>query len=124
MSTIVLIEDNADNARLAAKLLRRAAHTVFVAEDGETGLMRVFENRPDLVLLDLGLPDVDGQTLIGMLQQEDRLKDVPIIAFTAWPEETAHGMATAYGYDGVIVKPIDTRRFVEQVETYLPLKAL
>lgn len=119
MSLIVLIEDNEQNARMAAKLLRRADNEVVVAEDGETGLTSVFENRPDLVLIDLGLPDIDGQTVIALIRQQPELAHIPVIAFTAWPEATAHEMATAYGCDGVITKPIDTRRFADQVADYI-----
>lgn len=119
MSLIVVIEDNAQNARMAAKLLRNADHKVIVAEDGETGLMSVFENTPDLVLIDLGLPDVDGQTVISLIRQQPSLKDTPLIAFTAWPEATAHNMAKAYGCDGVITKPIDTRKFAAQIAEFM-----
>jgi len=119
MALIVVIEDNEQNARMAAKLLRRAEHKVLVAEDGETGLTTVFENSPDLVLIDLGLPDIDGQTVISLIRQQDGIKDVPIIAFTAWPEATAHSMAEAYGCDGVITKPIDTRAFADQIEAFM-----
>ena len=120
MAQIILIEDNEANARLAAKLLRIAGHEVLIAEDGEMGLTTVFENQPDLVLIDLGLPDIDGQTVIGLMrQQKGALEDTPLIAFTAWPEATAHEMARAYGCDGVITKPIDTRLFAGQVAGFL-----
>lgn len=120
MALIVVIEDNEQNARMAAKLLRVAGHQVVVAEDGETGLTSIFEHVPDLVLIDLGLPDIDGQTVISLLkQQEGAMAGKPIIAFTAWPEETAKNIASAYGCDGVITKPIDTRQFAEQIESYL-----
>jgi len=119
MSTIVIIEDNAQNARMAAKLLRHAGHKVLTAEDGEMGLMTVFENQPDLVLIDLGLPDIDGQTVIALIRQQETLQSTPLIAFTAWPEGTAHSMAQAYGCDGVITKPIDTRAFADQVMAYI-----
>lgn len=119
MSLIVVIEDNDQNARMAAKLLRHAEHTVIVAEDGETGLTTVFENTPDLILIDLGLPDIDGQTVVGLIHQETDLKHIPIIAFTAWPEDTAHGMAKKYGCDGVITKPINTRTFADQVGAFI-----
>jgi CheY-like chemotaxis protein len=119
MALIVIIEDNIQNARLAAKLLRNGGHTILVAEDGEIGLATVFEHEPALVLVDLGLPDVDGQTVVAMMRQRDTLKETRLIAFTAWPTETAHSMAKAYGCDGVIVKPIDTRAFVKQVEAFL-----
>ncbi len=119
MSLIVVIEDNAQNARMAAKLLGNAGHKVMIAEDGENGLTTVFENNPDLVLIDLGLPDIDGQTVIALIRQQPALQTVPIIAFTAWPEDTAHSMAKAYGCDGVITKPINTRAFAGQVGSYL-----
>ncbi|TVR24371.1 MAG: response regulator [Anaerolineaceae bacterium] len=118
MALIVIVEDNVQSARMVSKLLRNADHQVVLAEDGETGLTAVFEHMPDLVLIDLGLPDIDGQTVISLLKQHSELS-APIIAFTAWPEETAHEMAMAYGCDGVITKPIDTRAFVDQIENYL-----
>jgi CheY-like chemotaxis protein len=119
MALIVIIEDNAQNARLAAKLLRVRGHKVLVAEDGEIGLTTVFENLPDLVLIDLGLPDIDGQTVVALLRQQADLKMTPLIAFTAWPSDTAFSMAKAYGCDGVITKPINTRTFADQVQKYL-----
>lgn len=117
--TIVIIEDNANSARLAQKLLTRAEYEAIIAEDGETGYDTVLEHEPALVLVDLGLPDLDGQTVVALLRQQESLATVPIIAFTAWPEDTAHEMAAAYGCDGVITKPIDTRTFVAEIEGYL-----
>jgi two-component system cell cycle response regulator DivK len=122
MALIVIIEDNALNAKMAEKLLRHAGHKILLAEDGETGLTAVFEHQPDLVIIDLGLPDIDGQTVIGLIRQQDVLKNVPIIAFTAWPEDQAQEMAKGYGCDGVIVKPIDTRTFAERVASFLVQK--
>jgi CheY-like chemotaxis protein len=123
MTRIVVIEDNQQNARMAEKLLKHAGHEVVLAEDGETGLETVLEILPDLVLIDLGLPDVDGQTVVAMMRQQESLARTPIIAFTAWPEATAAEMAKAYGCDGVINKPIDTRKFATQVESFLHLPA-
>jgi two-component system cell cycle response regulator DivK len=119
MSLIVVIEDNVDNSRMVAKLLRAASHKVIVAEDGETGLTTVFEHHPDLVLIDLGLPDIDGQTVIALIKQQPDLANMPIIAFTAFQPDVAQNMATAYGCHGVITKPIDTRAFVGQIEGFI-----
>jgi two-component system, cell cycle response regulator DivK len=119
MALIIIIEDNLQNARLAAKLLRIRGHKVIVAEDGEIGLTTVFEHQPDLVLIDLGLPDIDGQTVVALIRQQSNLQATPLIAFTAWPADTAYNMAQAYGCDGVITKPINTRTFADQVEAFL-----
>lgn len=119
MSRILVIEDNKDNARLAEKVLKRAGHDVVIAADGEDGLQNIFTDAPQLVLLDMGLPDIDGQTVVAILRQHEDFDTLPIIAFTAWPQETASEMAKAYGCDGVIPKPINTRTFAEQVEAYL-----
>jgi CheY-like chemotaxis protein len=116
---VVVIEDNVQSARLVTKLLERAEIKVTLAETGESGLEAVFEQRPDLVLVDLGLPDIDGQTVVGVIRQQTGFETMRVIAFTAWPPETAQEMAKAYGCDGVISKPIDTRTFVEQIKTYL-----
>lgn len=121
MTTIVVIEDHYPNARMADKLLTRAGYTVLTAEDGEMGLTTVFENNPDLILIDLGLPDIDGQTVIGLIRQHAELQTVPIIAFTAWPEDDAHDMAIRYGCDGVITKPINTRMFASQIGDFLTI---
>lgn len=120
MSRIVIIEDTPQSARLAARLLQRAGHEVVVAENGEIGIDVIMDSSlPDLVLVDLGLPDLDGQTVVALLRQQPGLDAVPILAFTAWPQDTAHRMARAYGCDGVITKPIDTRTFAEEVASYL-----
>lgn len=119
MQTIVLIEDNPQNARLAAKLLRLAGYCVLLAEDGESGMALLQDTLPDLILIDLGLPDIDGQTIVAMLRQEEALAHVPVVAFTAWPADTAADMARAYGCSGVVTKPIDTRRFAAQIAVYL-----
>ncbi|MEP7286351.1 MAG: response regulator [Chloroflexota bacterium] len=122
MALIIVIEDNALISRLAEKLLTRAGHQVVVAETGEDGLTAIFEYLPQLVLMDLGLPDIDGQTVIGLLHQQAAHKTTPVIAFTAWPAETAYKMAKAYGCDGVITKPINTRTFAAEVETFMQPK--
>src|SRR5258706_9258789 len=120
MSHIVVIEDNAQSARLVAKLLVKSGHNVRTFLTCDAGLTNTFETLPDLVLIDLGLPDIDGQTVISLLRQQPKLSKTSVIAFTAWPPETAYMMAKAYGCDGVITKPINTRIFVEQVEDFLP----
>lgn len=115
----MVIEDNPQNARLVSKLLKRAGHEVLVARDGETALDFVLDARPDLILADLGLPDIEGQVVVSIIARMPHMANVPIIAFTAWPLETVNEMSKAYGCHGVITKPIDTRTFADDVEKFL-----
>ncbi len=118
MKTILLIEDYADNARLVMRTLKPYDYRVLHAADGETGLLMAIDEKPDLILLDLGLPDVEGQTLISLIRNAPGLERVPIIAVTAWPPATARQMVEAYGCDGYISKPISPKSFPSQIAAY------
>ena len=120
MSKILIIEDIDENAILLEKLLRSRGYDVLWANNGESGLDLASLSFPDLILLDLGLPDIDGQTLVRYLRKVPDLVNVPIIVVTAWPEETAKKMVNAYGCDGYIGKPIDIHRMFEMVKDHLP----
>lgn len=119
MKTILLIEDYADSARLVLRTLEPHGYRLLHAVDGESGLLMAMEEHPDLILLDLGLPDVEGQTLAALLKGLPDLAQVPLIAVTAWPPDTAEQMAKAYGCDGYISKPISPREFPLQIANYL-----
>ena len=69
MPKVLIIDDNVDHIRMTSRVLTTRGHKVFSAGDGETGLEMATANRPDVILLDLGLPDVDGQTLVGWLRR-------------------------------------------------------
>lgn len=120
ISKILIIEDNMQNALLMKRILEVHNHKILHAEEGSIGYDMATKEHPDLILVDLGLPDMDGQTLIGVIKNDPKLQNVPIIAVTAWPEETAKAMAMAYGCEGFIAKPINTRTFPDQVLSYLP----
>lgn len=119
ISKILLIEDNPQNALLMRRILESRGHHVIHANEGEAGLKLAVEEVPDLILVDLGLPDIDGQTLVTFIRRVPELQDIPIVAVTAWPEDTAREMAMAYGCDGFISKPINTRAFPDQIAAYL-----
>ena len=120
MSKILIVEDIPDNAELTSRVMSARGHEVFLAPDAESGFEMALADPPDLVLLDLGLPDHDGLTLAGWFRAEDTLSDIPIIAFTAWPPETARQMAEMYGCNGFISKPIGgVRDFADKVESFL-----
>jgi two-component system cell cycle response regulator DivK len=101
------------------RVLEARKHQVIHASEGETGLKMAVEEVPDLILVDLGLPDIDGQTLVTFIRRVPELANIPIVAVTAWPEDTAREMAEAYGCDGFISKPINTRAFPDQIAAYL-----
>lgn len=122
MPDILLIEDIADNAALVKRVLGTQGYTVRWAATAEEGLAEAEQKAPQLILLDLGLPDIDGQTLVGYLRGVAGLDQVPIIAVTAWPEETARTMVTAYGCNGYMSKPIDIRAFIEMVNSFFPVR--
>ncbi|MBW8012801.1 MAG: response regulator [Chloroflexi bacterium] len=119
MAKVLVIEDVADSANLARKILTNYDHEVLVAMTGSGGLKLAIDERPDLVLLDLGLPDIDGQTLLGRLRTEAELGNTPIILCSAWPEEAARKMAHAYGFDGYISKPYKVVKFITVVDSHL-----
>ena len=101
------------------RVLESSGHQVIHADDGESGLKAAVEEMPDLILIDLGLPDIDGQTLVAFIKRIPELEDVPLVAVTAWPEDTAREMAQAYGCNGFISKPINTRAFPDQIAKYI-----
>ncbi|MCB9004152.1 MAG: response regulator [Ardenticatenaceae bacterium] len=122
MKTILQIEDNYANRILAERVLERHGYRLLHAEDGETGVSLAIEEKPDLILVDMGLPDIDGQTVVTLMRQIPELQEVPIVAITAWPRDVAEEMATRYGCDGCIIKPIDVRNFPAQIADFLEVK--
>lgn len=115
---ILLVEDLDDNATLVRKVLGARGYEVLWANTGEKGLEMATANPPGLILLDLGLPDIDGQTLVRYFRNMPELKDVPIIVVTAWPEETAKNMVSAYDCNGYIGKPVDIHLLGDTVNNY------
>lgn len=119
MKTILQIEDNHANRLLVERVLEPHNYRLLHAEDGETGVSLAIDERPDLILVDMGLPDVDGQTVVTLLKQIPEMNNIPIVAITAWPADKALEMAQQYGCDGCITKPINVKSFPAQVAAYL-----
>ena len=117
---ILHIEDNLANQILVQRVLESEGYEIMHAADGRTGIQMAQEIDVDLILIDMGLPDLDGQTVVTMLQQMPKFKATPMVAITAWPAEQAHITAERYGLSGCILKPIDVRQFPEQIASFLP----
>jgi DNA-binding response OmpR family regulator len=120
MAKILLIEDIPDNVELVHRALSQTGYEISYANNAETGLAKALEIIPDLILLDLGLPDYDGQTLAGWLRAEKRLDNTSIVVLSAWPEEAARQVVESYKCNGYISKPIvKISDFVSQVKSFL-----
>lgn len=123
MKTILQIEDNYPNRVLIERVLERFDYRLLQAVDGESGVSLAIDEKPDLILVDMGLPDIDGQTVVTLMRQIPDLSNSVIVAITAWPKDKAEEMAARYGCDGCIVKPIDVRTFPEQIARFLDMQA-
>ncbi len=104
------------------RIFKPLDYRLIQAEDGESGVGLAMEEKPDLILVDMGLPDIDGQTVATLLRQIPDLEKIPLIAITAWPENKAQEMAKLYGFDACFVKPIDIRTFPTLLAQYLDSK--
>jgi len=119
MTTILHIEDNLANQILVERVLEAAGFEVLHAANGQIGISMAKQGKFDLILIDMGLPDIDGQTVVTMLQQIPDLAGIPMVAITAWPAEQARVTADRYGLRGCILKPIDVATFPDQITTFL-----
>jgi signal transduction histidine kinase len=113
---ILHIEDDPDNRRLVSKVLAAAGYEVVQAPDGHSGIRRAIEERPDLVLIDINVPGLDGYEVTVRLRSEAHLEGTPIVALTA---EGEPDVSFAVGCDGFIKKPIDVRTFSARVGRFL-----
>ncbi len=119
MGTILLIEDDIIAARMVIKILSPKGHTIQHVATGLEGLQAARDNPPELVLVDLGLPDLDGKVVALQLSHFLSAKSSAIVAFTAESGAKARRLALAHGCQDFISKPIDTRVFPEQIAALL-----
>lgn len=118
MKKILLIEDNEQNAYLLTYLLEKKGYSVSRAADGAYGLELALENTPDLVLLDIQLPVMDGYAVASRLRAMECMARVPIIAVTSYAMPGDREKALLSGCNGYIEKPINPDTFVEEMERY------
>ena len=122
MARILYIEDIQDNITLVEKIVVSRGHEFLSARNAEAGLELAFASKPDLILLDLGLPDADGQTLSVWLRGDPALASTPIIVLTAWPEEVARQTVAAYNLNGYLCKPFSMTDLVNMIDFVLGAK--
>lgn len=120
MATILVVEDNADNMFLTVMLLESAGHTILSASDAELGLMLARRELPDLILMDIQLPGMDGLEATALLKRDRVTGGIPVIALTALAMKGDEERIRAAGCDGYIAKPIGVQDFLKTIAARLP----
>ena len=120
MKKILIIEDNEQNLYLVSFILKNHGYEVCAATDGQEGIDLAGTALPDLILLDIQLPRMDGYEVARQLRQRPALAEVPIVAVTSYAMAGDRDKALAAGCSGYIEKPINPDTFMQQVEAHLP----
>jgi two-component system cell cycle response regulator DivK len=118
MSTILIVEDNEKNMKLARDILRAKGYDTLEAVTGEGGVRMAIEHKPDLVLMDIQLPDISGIEAFGRIRGNADTAAVPVVAFTASVTANDRSRITDAGFDGFLGKPINLKEFVETVQRF------
>ena len=124
MPTILLVEDNELNRDMLSRRLVRRGYTVVTAPDGEQGHAMACSDLPDLILMDIGLPDIDGWQVTQRLKSNGVTRDIPIIALTAHALLTDREKAREVGCDDYDTKPVEFARLLQKIESLLVAKGV
>lgn len=116
---ILIVEDNMDNYELVRIILERAGYDVFLAVNGRDGVDAARAQKPDLILMDLGLPEMDGWNATQKLKSNEETKSIPLYALTAHTQPRERKRAILAGCDGYVAKPIHMKGFLDVVEEAL-----
>jgi len=116
---VLYIEDNFQNRRLVKKLLRLNGYEMIEAEDGLQGIAVAARERPDLILMDINLPGIDGMEATSRLKSSSDLSHIPIVALTAAAMRGDRERIIAAGCDGYMQKPIDNAQLISTVRSYI-----
>lgn len=119
MAKVLVIEDNAANMTLATFLLKSAGHSVLGAADAETGLTLARGEQPDLVLMDIQLPGMDGLEATALLKSDPATREIPVVALTALAMKGDEERIRAAGCDGYIAKPLAYKEFLTTIAAHL-----
>jgi two-component system, cell cycle response regulator DivK len=123
VAKVLVVEDNAANMKLATFLLEQAGHTVLAAPDAEAGLTLARAEQPDLILMDIQLPGMDGLEATGHLKRDARTCAIRVIALTALAMKGDEERIRAAGCDGYIAKPMNYKEFLETIKRELAIQA-
>jgi two-component system cell cycle response regulator DivK len=119
MAKVLVVEDNPANMTLAKFLLQTAGHSVLSATDAETGIALARGEQPDLVLMDIQLPGMDGLRATALLKDDETTRGIPVIALTALAMKGDEDRIRAAGCDGYIAKPLAYKQFLATISDHL-----
>jgi len=119
MPRILLVEDNEMNRDMLSRRLQRKGYSVLIAHDGEQGLAKACSEIPDLILMDISLPFIDGYEVTRRVKANPRTRHIPVIALTAHALLTDRDRALNAGCDDYDTKPVDFTRLTEKIENLL-----
>ena len=122
MTKILYVEDNEDNVYMLSRRLKRKGFDIVVAVDGEQGVEMASTEKPDLILMDLSLPKMDGWTATKHIKNNDELKSIPIIALSAHAMEEHKQRALDSGCNDYDTKPVDINRLLSKISEQLGIK--
>ena len=119
MSTILIVEDNEKNLKLARDVLQARGYATLEAFTGEDGVRIGIEKKPDLVLMDIQLPGINGIEALRQLRADPGCARIPVVAFTASVTQNDRSQISAAGFDGFLGKPINLKEFLDTVQRLL-----
>ena len=115
---ILIVEDNEKNAKLVRDVLQFKGYRTLEAATAGDGIALARSERPDLILMDIQLPDMDGITAVERLRAEEATATIPVVALTAFAMSSDRERIMAAGFDGYLAKPIDIRNFPDEVRRF------
>jgi two-component system cell cycle response regulator DivK len=119
MATVLIVEDNATNLKLTVFLLKSAGHAVLVATDAEAGIAIARDEQPDLILMDIQLPGMDGLGATAVLKADPATRHIPVVALTALAMAGDKKRILDAGCDDYIAKPMGYEEFLATVDRHL-----
>ena len=121
MTKILYVEDNPDNVYMLTRRLKKKGFELIIAGDGQEGIDKAVEENPDLILMDLSLPTMDGWTATAEIKKIEGLKDIPIIALSAHAMPEHRDRAIKAGCSDYDTKPVDIKRLLSKMGKYIEL---
>ena len=121
MTKILYVEDNPDNVYMLSRRLKKKGFELIIAGDGQEGIDKAIEESPDLILMDLSLPTMDGWTATAEIKKIEGVKDIPIIALSAHAMPEHRDRAIKAGCSDYDTKPVDIKRLLSKMEQYIDL---